>query len=91
MIVFQRLDLSYTYLTSLPDGILHTPKNLTQLDLSGNLFTVVPSQLSHAANLRYLSLNENPIVNITAEKYDISHRVVINKYTMKLFLAGFLF
>lgn len=61
------LDLSYMELASLPDYILHTPQDLETLNLTGNLFTSIPPSLSYATNLKYLSLDENPLKDIEGD------------------------
>ncbi|KAF4521506.1 hypothetical protein B566_EDAN001806 [Ephemera danica] len=56
------LDLSYTSLSTLPEGSLHTPRFLVELDLQGNLFKEVPTQaLADTHGLQVLSLDDNPI------------------------------
>uniref|UniRef100_A0A6M2DWJ4 Putative leucine-rich repeat neuronal protein 3 n=1 Tax=Xenopsylla cheopis TaxID=163159 RepID=A0A6M2DWJ4_XENCH len=60
----QHLDMSYMDLESLPKNLLHTPKDLKTLNLTGNLFTKLPEGLRYAQSLTYLNLNENPIISI---------------------------
>ncbi|XP_033609785.1 leucine-rich repeat-containing protein 70 isoform X4 [Cryptotermes secundus] len=56
------LDLSYTDLKDLPEYLLHTPKNLKVLNLTGNFMTRVPSALEHSHALEVLHFSENPVV-----------------------------
>ncbi|KAF5287032.1 hypothetical protein FQA39_LY16146 [Lamprigera yunnana] len=67
IIYLKELYLQYTDIKALPDNILHTPKYLKVLDLTGNRFTSVPEGLTDAHVLETLYLNTNPFVNITAE------------------------
>lgn len=61
-VCLQVLDLSYTDLKDLPEYLLHTPKNLKVLNLTGNLMTRVPSALEHSHALEVLHFCENPVV-----------------------------
>ena len=56
-------------LSTLPLHIFHSPRGLEVLNLTGNLFTRIPSALENAINLKTLFLDENPIVSIVQEKY----------------------
>ncbi|XP_053679676.1 leucine-rich repeat neuronal protein 3-like isoform X2 [Anopheles nili] len=58
------LDLSYMELEDIPKYLLHTPKGLRVLNLTGNLLHSVPNALSYATGLNWLSLDENPIDSI---------------------------
>lgn len=64
----KELDLENTGIGQLPDYILHTPKFLKVLDLSGNQFTGIPKPLQEAKSLEVLYFNQNPIVNLTEDK-----------------------
>lgn len=55
-------------LTSLPEHLLHSPRGLQVLNLTGNLLSEIPDALGFAVNLQYLSLDENPIVNFTTDQ-----------------------
>lgn len=63
----QKLDMSRMELSSLPDDVFHPLRSLKVLKLDGNLFKTIPQALQYAINLRELSLNENPIVDLSAE------------------------
>lgn len=62
------LDMSRMELTSLPEATFHPLKALKTLKLEGNLFKTVPEALKFATNLQELSLDENPIGDLTAER-----------------------
>jgi len=57
----EALDLSYTDLKDLPEYLLHTPKYLHTLNLTGNFMTRVPAALQHTHTLEVLHFSENPI------------------------------
>lgn len=61
------LDLSYMELLELPKRIFHTPQGLQYLNLTGNLLTTIPEALEYAINLKWLSMDENPMENIHGE------------------------
>lgn len=61
------LDLSYMELLEIPKRIFHSPQGLHYLNLTGNLLTTVPEALDYAINLKWLSLDENPIETIQGE------------------------
>ncbi|XP_026477176.1 slit homolog 1 protein-like [Ctenocephalides felis] len=63
----QHLDLSYLDLETLPKNLLHTPKDLKTLNLTGNLFTKLPESLRYAQSLTWLNLNENPITSLESD------------------------
>ncbi|XP_066991157.2 leucine-rich repeat neuronal protein 1 [Anabrus simplex] len=67
LIELQVLDLSYTHISVIPQYMLHTPKYLRELNLTGNAFTNVPEELAHTHNMTILKLTANPITTITAE------------------------
>jgi len=67
LVYLKDLDLSYTEIAVLPDHFMHTPKYITTLDLSGNLFDRIPEGLGESHNLEALYLNDNPITNITSQ------------------------
>ncbi|XP_052860089.1 leucine-rich repeat neuronal protein 2-like [Anopheles cruzii] len=60
------LDLSYMELEEIPKFLLHTPRGLRYLNLTGNLLKEVPPALTYAVGLNWLSLDENPIETIVA-------------------------
>lgn len=62
------LDLSYMELLEIPNRIFHTPQGLQYLNLTGNLLTAIPEALEYAINLKWLSLDENPIEDINGEQ-----------------------
>lgn len=62
------LDMSRMELSSLPEDVFHPLRALKVLKLEGNLFRTVPQALKHAVNLMELSLDENPIGDLTAEQ-----------------------
>jgi hypothetical protein len=55
-------------LSVLPIHIFHSPRALKTLNLTGNLFHLIPEALEFAVNLHYLSLDENPITNLVETK-----------------------
>lgn len=61
------LDLSYMELLELPKRIFHTPQGLQYLNLTGNLLPNIPESLEYAINLKWLSLDENPMESIQGE------------------------
>lgn len=56
-------------LETLPVNILHGPTRLESLNLTGNLLTKLPETLKYAVNLKFLSLDENPIEDISGDKW----------------------
>lgn len=64
VITLQVLDLSFMELRTIPDYMFHAPRSLHTLNLTGNLFTVIPEALHFAPNLVQLNLNDNPFVHI---------------------------
>jgi Leucine-rich repeat (LRR) protein len=68
-IYLQVLDLSYTELKDLPEFLLHTPKYLKVLNLTGNLMTRVPSALEHSQALEVLHFCENPVTVLDRSRY----------------------
>lgn len=61
------LDMSFMELRKLPEYMLHAPRSLVTLNLTGNLFTVLPSALHFASNLVNLNLDDNPFEHIGGE------------------------
>lgn len=61
------LDLSYMELLEIPKTIFHTPQGLQYLNLTGNLLTTIPEALEYAINLKWLSMDENPMENVQGE------------------------
>lgn len=57
----QSLDMSAMELRALPDSMLHGPRNLKVLNLTGNLFSEIPVAIQHAINLVELVLDDLPI------------------------------
>lgn len=64
----KELDLENTGIGALPEYILHTPKFLQVLDLSGNQFSGIPEPLQETKSLQVLYMNQNPITNLTEAK-----------------------
>lgn len=58
------LDLSDMELSELPEQLLHAPRELKVLNMSGNLFEALPETLQYAINLEELNLDDNNIVAI---------------------------
>lgn len=67
VVTLRVLDLSYMELLEIPKRIFHTPQGLHYLNLTGNLLTTVPEALEYAINLKWLSMDENPMENIQGE------------------------
>lgn len=67
LMTLRTLDLSYMELLEVPSRVLHTPQGLWNLNLTGNLLKTIPEALDYAINLKWLSLDENPIVNIQGD------------------------
>lgn len=63
----QLLDMSRMELSSLPNDIFHPLRALKVLKLEGNLFKTIPEALTRAINLRELSLDENPILDLSED------------------------
>lgn len=61
------LDLSYMELLEIPEYIFNAPQELQYLNLTGNLLSTIPEALNFAGNLKWLSLDENPIENIQGD------------------------
>lgn len=64
----QFLDLSYMELTVLPEHIFHAPRKLESLNLTGNLFKILPQALQYAVNLVELNLDENLMEDFSRNK-----------------------
>lgn len=58
------LDLSFMELSTIPKFMLLPPRSLHTLNLTGNLFTILPEALQFTRNLVTLNLNHNPFVRI---------------------------
>ncbi|XP_060534097.1 leucine-rich repeat-containing protein 70-like [Cylas formicarius] len=67
LIFLKELYLGNTNIKTLPDQMLHTPKYLQILDLSGNPIEKIPNTLSEAHNLTALYLNSTGFKNLTKE------------------------
>ncbi|XP_062563198.1 leucine-rich repeat neuronal protein 3-like [Armigeres subalbatus] len=67
LMTLRTLDLSYMELLEVPSRIFHSPQGLWHLNLTGNLLTAIPEALDYAINLKWLSLDENPIVDIQGD------------------------
>lgn len=64
----KKLYLQYTGIKTLPDDMLHTPRRLQILDLSGNIgIEKIPRTLRQAINLQELYLNNTGFVNLTQD------------------------
>ncbi|XP_030764308.1 toll-like receptor 3 [Sitophilus oryzae] len=61
----KELYLGYTQIKTLPDQIMHTPIQLSILDLSGNPIEEIPETLGESHNLTTLYLNDTGFINIT--------------------------
>lgn len=61
------LDLSFMELRTIPEHMLHAPRALHTLNLTGNVFTITPEALYHTPNLVELNLNDNPFKQIGGE------------------------
>ncbi|XP_033236552.1 lumican isoform X1 [Drosophila pseudoobscura] len=61
------LDISYMEIKTLPQTLLHGPRDLETLIAAGNLFSKLPDALSFAKNLARLVLNENPIEDLQGD------------------------
>lgn len=68
LVYLKELYMENTRIAELPEYILHTPKYLRILDLSGNKFSGIPKPLQEAKGLEVLIMDNNPIVNLTEEK-----------------------
>lgn len=66
--------MSYMELKTLPEHIFHAPRELTSINLTGNLFKTLPQALEYAINLVELVMDENPIEEFSRNKYDCSLR-----------------
>lgn len=55
------LDLSFMELRELPNYMLHAPRHLRVLNLTGNLFTSIPDAIHSAENLIELIIDDVPI------------------------------
>lgn len=62
------LDLSDMELDELPKYLLHSPRQLKVLNMSGNLFETLPETLQDAINLEELNLNDNNFVEFGGNK-----------------------
>lgn len=63
----QKLDMSRMELEDLPKDVFHPLKVLKVLKLEGNLFKTIPKALQYATAVEELSLDENPIADISGE------------------------
>lgn len=65
--LLQVLDMSRMELRSLPEDTFHPLRALRVLKLEGNLFETIPQALRFAVNVKELSLDENPIRDLSEE------------------------
>lgn len=65
--LLKELYLQYTQISTLPDSMLHTPKYLEVLDLSGNPISKLPATLQQVHKLNSLYLNNTNFDNLTEE------------------------
>lgn len=72
----RELDLSNMELRELPEHLLHTLNRLKVLHLGGNLFESLPTALGYAQSVEYLNLDENPLGNLTGDKYVVCFCIV---------------
>lgn len=56
-------------LTTLPELLLHAPRELEVLNLTENLMKELPSAIKSAINLTYLNLDDNLMTSFNDEKY----------------------
>lgn len=77
-----KLDMSRMELSSLPDETFHPLKALRVLNLGGNLFTTIPKALKFAVNVRELSLDENPIVDLSEPENSMPKMAKLEKLNM---------
>jgi Leucine-rich repeat (LRR) protein len=77
-IYVQVLDLSYTQLMDLPEYLLHTPKYIRVLNLTGNLMTRVPAALQHTHALEVLYFSDNPVIVLDHSRYVTPPYVVLH-------------
>lgn len=59
--LLKTLDMSDMELKDLPEHIFNTPRQLKNLNLTGNLFDKIPVAIQHAINLIDLNIDDNPI------------------------------
>lgn len=67
LVHLKSLDLSYMELKDLPDHLLHAPRDLETLILTGNLLDEIPDGIDLGVNLKSLTLDENLIGNLEGE------------------------
>lgn len=77
-IYVQVLDLSYTQLKELPEYLLHTPKYLHVLNLTGNFMTQVPAALEHSHALEVLQFSDNPVTVLDHSRYVIPLHMIFH-------------
>ncbi|KAJ8971417.1 hypothetical protein NQ317_018152 [Molorchus minor] len=65
--LLKELYLQYTEISTLPDNMLHTPKFLEVMDLSGNPIKEMPATLKQVHNLRELYMNNTGFENLTED------------------------
>lgn len=78
--------MSFMELEELPDYLLHGPRDLETIILTGNLFDELPDDLNLSPNLRELVLDENPIGNLTGEKYVLFKYLILVFSNFNLFI-----
>lgn len=78
----QKLDMSRMELSSLPEGTFHPLRALKVLKLDGNLFKTIPQALKFAVNVKELSLNENPIGDLSENENFMPPMAKLEKLNM---------
>jgi Leucine-rich repeat (LRR) protein len=78
----QKLDMSRMELSSLPEDTFHPLRALKVLKLEGNLFKTIPKALKFAINLKELSLDENPIGDLTENENFMPPMAKLEKLNM---------
>jgi hypothetical protein len=63
------LNLGYCQLKTIPEGMIHDLQFLESIDLTGNEFTEVPSEIRNSHNLSVLILDDNNIEFLNYESF----------------------
>ncbi|XP_055908773.1 leucine-rich repeat neuronal protein 3 [Eupeodes corollae] len=67
LVHLKTLDLSYMELKELPDNLLHAPRDLERLILTGNLLDELPDGLHLSINLKSLTFDDNLLTSLEGE------------------------
>ncbi|CAG2203554.1 unnamed protein product [Mytilus edulis] len=73
----EKLDISDNFMWKLPSDIFENMTNLTNLNLSNNLFRAVPFAITRIPNLKELDLSKNLLTNINStfqELFDVLYQ-----------------